>query len=81
MDRGFDNCPYLVGGRTALGCVSWFPATVSTCPVCGMKEQYDGNKIRMVMGTRKGPCGYDPSFYGATDSYAGRGTSACCVIQ
>lgn len=74
-ERGFDNCSYLVSARTPLGCVSWFPATVSTCPVCGMKEQYDGNRIRMVMGTRKGACGSDPSFYD------GGGGLVCCVIQ
>lgn len=78
-ERGFDNCCYLVGEKTALGCVSWFPATVSTCPVCAMKEQYDGNKVRMVMGTRKGAFGYDPSFY--DDGGRCEGGAVCCVIQ
>jgi hypothetical protein len=54
-----------------------------------MKEHYDGNKIRMVLGTRKGPFGWDPGFYdGGRGRYAegdgryGGGSGVvCCVIQ
>lgn len=47
-----------------------------------MKEQYDGNKIRMVMGTRKGAWGWDPGFYdGGVGRHAGEVEGGCCVVQ
>jgi hypothetical protein len=53
--------------------------------VCGLKETYDGNRVRMVLGTRKGACGYEPGFYEGggrrVGADRGGGGVVCCVIQ
>jgi hypothetical protein len=83
-DRGFDNCSRLVRAVGFCGTVSWFPATVGGCPVCGMKEMYDGNKIRMVMGMKRGvsrDCGSHVRCYQVVAHENAGGGVACCVIQ
>ena len=41
--------------QTFLGSTSWFPAPPGSCPDCGLKGRYDGDKVRFYLG--KGSAG------------------------
>jgi hypothetical protein len=48
---GFDNClRHAFSGQTGIfGGPKFIPAPAHSCPTCNKKDQYDGNKTRMVL--------------------------------
>jgi hypothetical protein len=96
---GFDTCArHTYTGQTSLcGGPRFIPAPAHSCPTCNKKDQYDGNKTRMVLkdqtqfgtgywyggaGGGYGPNGgYGTNGFGYGGGYAGRVPVVCCVVM
>lgn len=56
--KNFNTCPSFVNGKARLPRDHpQYKAEKNTCPKCDKKDDYDGEKIRVVKGTRNG-CKY-----------------------
>ena len=54
-DRNFGNCPSFEDGKARSRTNNpWYKAAENTCPKCDKKDDYDGDKIRMVKGVQQG---------------------------
>ena len=94
-DRGFDNCRRLTAQQPSLfsGRQTWYYATAGSCPVDGLKGNYDGNMIRVVRRDGGGRRGGWQDYYahstvpildedGGRPYYSGRESDiVCCVVQ
>ena len=74
-ERGFDTCPRFADGLVAKRRLSPFPAPANTCPTCDLGGTFDGSKVRMVSGERRGfECG------GNRDVYGGGAVCMCVML-
>ena len=92
--RNFGNCPSFENGKARrLGSAPQAMAPEKSCPKCDKKNDYDGKKLRMISGVRKGiRVGMGPSRNDlGLDMFKGRFEKArgsqsvpqvvCCVVM
>ena len=80
--RHFSNCPTFQDGKArSLKSNPWSKAEEKTCPKCDKKDDYDGEKIRMVKSIQHGyRLGSGPSKSDPGQDFVGHGVVCCTVM-